>query len=557
MHQSIKSVSKQNDLQKDCSHILKHKEIIDEVQIDNECVNIGKLILNNLKCKPDFIGQVDAATGKQNTFCQMREKSIKCAVWLRNFGILRGDIITICTDNQIDAYVPYFAALYLGAIVNPWPKQQKGIKSSTEHYLTRITPKVIFTDYDNADKINTVIKKKRINIKVIVFGTHEDKKFESLDVILSGKELNMIAVNTFACVKLKSNRDPAIILLSSGTTGFCRDVEIPHTIFTALSNNEVPYMKFGQIGLWFESLHWIIGLLLTVRAIISYVTVIKASGFDDEHQLCQIIEKYKVDWVFLESSMSNKLQKYNVFQKYKIPSLDTIIFGGPTIKQSFYRRLKRALPNVLIIQVYYLPETGILAHQEVFRMLESNSSICRNVNLIITDFATKEQLGPNSIGAIWCRSPSMMIGYYNDSRSTSKIIDKNGWFRSEDVGYYDNNGNIFVIDRVNRLIRYRHRYISPVEIENILETHPDVSEAVVIGLPHDYDTFRPIALVQLIPETEAHEDELVEYVKMKVDCNWKRLHGVFLTKDMPYIANNTIDRVTISQMLQNCCTYCA
>lgn len=131
-----------------------------------------------------------------------------------------------------------------------------------------------------------------VSTKIVVFGDAFDE-FESLELILSSKQFKAVDIDAFSCA-LKSIKDPAIILLSCGTTGFLRDVEVPYMIFLAPSNRQIPIMRSGDVGLWFESLCWIISLILTVRAILEYVKVIKSSGFDEEHQLCQIIQKYEV-----------------------------------------------------------------------------------------------------------------------------------------------------------------------------------------------------------------------------------------------------------------------
>lgn len=157
--------------------------------------------------------------------------------------------------------------------------------------MTRVTPKVIFVDYDNAKIIQDIVKKIRISTKIVVFDNGFDE-FKSLELILKEK-INVIDIDTFSCVE-KNIKDPAIILLSCGTTGFLKDVEVPYAIFLC-STNQIPIKcSYGGIGLWFESLDWIISLLLIVRAILMKVKAIKSSGFKEEQHLCQIIQKYKV-----------------------------------------------------------------------------------------------------------------------------------------------------------------------------------------------------------------------------------------------------------------------
>lgn len=160
-----------------------------------------------------------------------------------------------------------------------------------EHFLTRVNPKIIFADYDNIKQIKNVVKRMELPINIQVFDTVflDNDRTQVLDILF-----NSFIIDTdsrFFCAK--HVRDTAIILLSCGTTGFLRDVEVPYTIFLD-SNQHVPVMRWGDVGLWFESLSWIFNLILTVRAIFMNVTVIVSSGFKDEHHLCQIIKNYKV-----------------------------------------------------------------------------------------------------------------------------------------------------------------------------------------------------------------------------------------------------------------------
>ncbi|XP_025262009.1 luciferin 4-monooxygenase-like [Camponotus floridanus] len=125
----------------------------EEELIDDSCINTGELILNAFKSRPDFIGQVDAMTGEKNTFQQMRERSVKCALWLKKIGIQRNDSIVVCTSNHLDTYIPYLAILYVGAVLHVWNINQL---ITVDHFKFR--PKVIFADYKKASYIFTFKK---------------------------------------------------------------------------------------------------------------------------------------------------------------------------------------------------------------------------------------------------------------------------------------------------------------------------------------------------------------------------------------------------------------
>ncbi|XP_071639663.1 uncharacterized protein [Temnothorax longispinosus] len=523
----------------------KNRGLIDTKEpIYNEHISIGNEILMKFSRRPNFIGQIDAATGKTSTFEQMKERSVKCALWLRKLKVKFGDVITVCTHNQLEAYVPYLAALYIGAIVNPWPKRKKGIRSNAEYFLTRVTPKVIFVDCDNVRMIQAAVVKMNVSTKIVVFGDGFDE-FESLELILQ-KKFNRLDINQFSCVKMNI-KDPAIILLSCGTTGFLKDVEVPYKFFLN-SSNQIPIMNSNNdVGLWFESLDWIISLLLTVRAILMGVKVIKSPGFLEEHHLCQIIRRYKVTWIYLKTDMCNRLSRFDILEKYDTSSLKMVIFGGLTIKHNVHTSLIQSLPNVSIIQLYCLPETGVIAYQRgTMNIIGSIGCLVKNVRLLITDCATKEPVGPYTIGVIWCQSSSMMNGYYKDSRYTRIVIDDNGWFRSEDVGYYDEHGNVFVIDRVKQLINYRNYYISPAEIEIALQSHPFVSEAAVVPLSHDYDNFRLVTFIAPEPGLEQKE-ELQKFIT-ETFVGPRCLQYIYFMKQLPHISDEIINRKHLSKL---------
>lgn len=172
-------------------------------------------------------------------------------------------------------------------------------------------PKVIFADVDKASSILKLTKAMNISTTIVVFirenkeSEHKmEEKFQSLKFILNSN-FNETEINEFSCAKLKSSKDIAVILLSSGTTNVIRQhVTIPHAFFTAPSNQQIPAMESNDVGLWIESLHWNISLLLTVRAILSYVKTIKINIFlnprnnlisdSDVKYFCSAVQKYKV-----------------------------------------------------------------------------------------------------------------------------------------------------------------------------------------------------------------------------------------------------------------------
>lgn len=105
-----------------------------------------------------------------------------------------------------------------------------------------------------------------------------------------------------------------------------------------------------------------------------------------------------------------------------------------------------------------------------------------------------------------------MKGYCDDSKSTSTIIDKDGWLHTGDVGYYDKDGFFFIVDRLKELIKYKGFQVPPAELEAILLTCPGIKDAAVVGLPDEEAGELPLAFVVRQDQSKITEDEIIKHV---------------------------------------------
>ncbi|XP_046605817.1 luciferin 4-monooxygenase-like [Neodiprion virginianus] len=136
--------------------------------------------------------------------------------------------------------------------------------------------------------------------------------------------------------------------------------------------------------------------------------------------------------------------------------------------------------------------------------------------------------------------------YYNDPDATAATIDEEGWMQSGDLGYYDEDGEIFVVDRLKELIKYRGYHIYPVEVESVLLSHPGVKEVAVVGLPHPVDDEHPIAFVvrtvSSLTEEEVTEQELIDLVATEMADSKRLRGGVKFLDNLPKTPSNNIRR---------------
>ena len=153
--------------------------------------------------------------------------------------------------------------------------------------------------------------------------------------------------------------------------------------------------------------------------------------------------------------------------------------------------------------------------------------VCPGTEVKIVDLSTGEALGPNIDGEICVRSNKMFSGYLNNPKATAEAFDSEGWYRTGDIGHYDESERIFITDRLKEVVRIgidnHYINISPVEIEQFLLTHKSIAEVAVVGVNNRTGTHWPRAYVVLKEGQTATEKEIQKFVsgmtyrKIKID----------------------------------------
>nr|CAD7396225.1 unnamed protein product [Timema poppensis] len=142
----------------------------------------------------------------------------------------------------------------------------------------------------------------------------------------------------------------------------------------------------------------------------------------------------------------------------------------------------------------------------------------------VVDLETGAPLGPNCCGELCFKGPLLMKGYLGDLQATSATMDYDGFLRTGDVGYYDQEGYFYIVERVKELIKYKSFQVPPAELEAILLTHPSVQDAAVIGIPDEMSGELPMAFIVKQPGATINSEMVTRFVAEHVSPQ-KRLHG--------------------------------
>ncbi|KAG7211442.1 hypothetical protein KM043_010727 [Ampulex compressa] len=512
--------------------------------------NVGELVLNSMKSHGERVGQIDASTDAEDTFADMTDRAIKCALWLKKQGLKPGDVVASSSrHNHLDTFVPYIATLCVGGIFTAWDADMNIEAARRLQNLSQ--PKIIFANEKSIGVVIEATKDSAPETRYVVFGEHPG--VVSFAQVLEGHR--RADVEGFRCAKIEDLSTTATIIYSSGTTGLPKGVQMSHYSLLLNIQGKV-FDPPGEVVLCFSPLFWTTGMVLTIKWLYSGTKRIIFPYFDEEIT-CKLIEKYKVTWMLLSTSMSNRIAKSGFVSKYNVSSVEVLFTTGAIMMREAQEKLGNCFPNATVSQTYGMAELGGPA---TFHARGGTIGSCcvpvRNCEIKIIDRETGKLLGPNKEGEVCIRVPTITTGYYKNPVATKNTIDDEGFLHSGDLGYYNENGEIFVVGRLQEIIRYRKDRVLPSEIESILQKHPDVLEVGVIGVQHPTDDEHPMAFISTVPGSKVTAQELMDLVANNLMDRCKLRGGVKLLESLPHTPTAKIDKKELRAMAKSLAARC-
>jgi len=326
-------------------------------------------------------------------------------------------------------------------------------------------------------------------------------------------------------------QDPCVMLFSSGTTGMPKGTLLTHyaevanvlqqgceefgfgtgypDVFVAF----LPYFHIYAVCIFgFFNLYY------------GYKTVVM-ERFDFESYL-KIVEKYKATVLHLVPPVALMLAKHPSVDNYDLTSVRTIFIGAAPLTQQLSEEVAKRIKVHSFQQAYGLTETAPVATATPLKQYKHGSAgiIVPNTQFKVVDIESGKNLGVNEEGEFFIRGPQIMKGYFNNSKATADTIDADGWLRTGDIGHFDEDGFIFVSDRLKEMIKYKGYQVAPAELEGLLIGHPDIKDAAVIGIPDEAAGELPKAFIVKQPGAHVTEKDVVQFLSEHV-ATYKRLRG--------------------------------
>jgi len=242
----------------------------------------------------------------------------------------------------------------------------------------------------------------------------------------------------------------------------------------------------------------------------------------DPAVVVDLIERDRVTHAFLVPVALQFMLAVPGVEDRDFSALDTFLYGASPISEKVLSDSIRTF-GCRFMQVYGLTETTgsvVLLPAEDHDPDGPNRHRLRAAGLPmgdnevrVVDSDTGEDVPTGDVGEIWVRGSTVMKGYWHLPEATEEAIRPGGWFRSGDAGYFDDDGYLYLYDRVKDMIVSGGENVYPAEVENVLMSHPGVADVAVIGVPSEKWGETPKAMVVRAPGTEATESELIAYCK--------------------------------------------
>jgi acyl-CoA synthetase (AMP-forming)/AMP-acid ligase II len=490
---------------------------------------------NELGDKPALI---EASTGRTISYTQLSDSIRRVAASLSQRNLGKGDVIGIVSPNVLEYAIAFHAIATIGAIV------------------TTINP--LYTAEEISLQLKDAGARLLITSPAIIGKAHEATCGTMVEEIIAFGEAEGA---TPFCSLLENNGEPpkveinprddlVVLPYSSGTTGLPKGVMLTHhnLVSNLRQMDGLEYFYESDTLICTLPLFHIYGMVVILnKGLQMGATIVMMPRFDLE-QFLRAVQDYEVTMAHLVPPIILLLSKSPVVDQYRFPKLRTIFSGAAPLGVDLTRACMQRL-NCNVRQGYGMTETSPVTHSSPAApehvKFGSVGVLAPNTECKIVDLESKMPLGPNQEGEICVRGPQIMKGYLNKPEATAQTIDSEGWLHTGDIGYVDELGHFFVVDRAKELIKYKGFQVPPAELEAVLLSHSAVADAAVIPCPDDEAGELPKAFVVL--KGKAEHEEILDFVSQRVAPH-KRIRYIEVIDKIPKSASGKIlRRVLVEQ----------
>lgn len=484
---------------------------------------LTEYVLRNATSLGNKPALIDGPTGRTYTYAQLPDLISRLAAGFADHGVKKGEVFAIYSPNLPEVPLAFHAVASLGAATTMVPplftdeEIIRQLQDSGARYLLTIPPLM--------EKAQAVAQAAGITKLFVIGETENATSFASLLATEPLAKRTMINVD----------EDVAALPYSSGTTGFPKGVMLTHRSLVAMLRLMEANEAFSRDDtmICVVPMYHLYGLHIVANLGLSEGATIVTVPRYDLDQFLQVLEKYKVTVAPLVPPLVLTLSRAPQVDQHDLSALRLIHCGAAMLADKIAQDCSLRL-GCEIRYGYGMTEVSPLSHASLpDRKTHKRGSVgfcLPNTECRIVDYNNGAELGPNQEGEIWVRGPQVMKGYLGNPSATQEMITPDGWLRTGDIGYCDEDGRLFVVDRIKELIKVGGRQVAPAELEAVLLTHPAIADAAVVGSPDEKHGEVPKAFIVL--KILAGDEEIIQFVADRV-APYKRIRQVEFVSEIP------------------------
>lgn len=486
-----------------------------------------------LGAKPALI---DGASGRTISYAQLDEQVRRVATGLAARGLAKGDVFAIFSPNVPEYVLAFLGAVRAGGVVTTINPQ--ATVEEIAHQLADAGAKFLLTVPACLAKALAAASAAGVR-ETFVIGAAQTGA-ASFDVLMDND-------GRAPDGEIDPRADLAALPYSSGTTGLHKGVMLTH--YNLVANlcqiAGTDHLRGDDTLICVLPLFHIYGMQVIMNTgLRAGATIVLLPRFELSDVL-RAIATYRVTLAHFVPPIILAVARQPSLADYDLSSLKTIFTGAAPLSAELAREVAVRL-SCFIKQGYGMtetaPSTHMTPHDPAAVRYDSVGWCVPNAECKIVDGETGAELGVGERGEICVRGPQLMRGYLNNEEATARTIDAEGWLHTGDIGYADEAGYFYIVDRVKELIKYKGFQVAPAELEAVLLTHPAVADVAVVPSRDEEAGEVPKAFVVLKAEHAATQpDELMAFVAARV-APYRKIRRLEFIAQIPKSASGKILR---------------
>ena len=447
-------------------------------------LSITERLFEGLAGDPGRVVLIDGPTGRSVTAAGLKAAIRALAGGLTETGYGHGHCVAIMAPNMPDYAVVFHGVAYAGGTI------------------TTINPTYTATEVNH--QLNDAQAELLITIPAFLAIAQEAAAGTGVrQIVVIGTAEGVADLGTLMGVPLAAqvpvdlDRHVLVLPYSSGTTGLPKGVMLSHRNLVVNVDQGLVQLdvQAGETTVAFLPFFHIYGMNVLMNSYLSKGAALVTMPRFDLEALLTHIQTHRVRSLLVAPPVAIALAKHPLVDKFDLSSLEFIVSAaaplGPDMAAAVAKRL-----GCTATQGYGMTELSPISHMMPHRATKPGSvgPTAPNTQCRIVDPASGTNQGPGGEGEVWVRGPQVMLGYLNNPDATAKTMEGD-WLKTGDLGMIDDDGYLFIRDRLKELIKVRGFQVAPAEVEGELLSLPGVADAAVIGVPDDEAGELPFAFV--------------------------------------------------------------